>query len=165
MGTKQSECGMKTTVTGCAYQRVLRLRVLSQVEQLAYLVEQLRESTTHTQSTTGEPKGVMLTHQNFVSNLQGVSTVIEFSEKDTVLSFLPLAHVLERMVMFTYLYKGCSISFAESIDTVGENLLEVKPHIMVSVPRVFEKIYAKVIDNVLTSSSLKRKIFLLMRHV
>ena len=116
-------------------------------------------SIIYTSGTTGVPKGVMLTHQNFVSNIQSVSTVIEFSEKDTVLSFLPLAHVLERMVTFTYLYKGCSIAYAESIDTVGENLLEVKPHIMVSVPRVFEKIYAKVIDNVLASSSLKRKIF------
>ena len=116
-------------------------------------------SIIYTSGTTGIPKGVMLTHQNLISNIQSVSTVIEFSEKDTVLSFLPLAHVLERMVTFTYLYKGCSIAYAESIDTVGENLLEVKPQIMVSVPRVFEKIYAKVIDNVLASSSLKRKIF------
>lgn len=116
-------------------------------------------SIIYTSGTTGIPKGVMLTHKNFVSNIQSVSTVIEFSAEDTVLSFLPLAHVLERMVVFTYLYKGCSIAFAESIDTVGENLLEVKPQIMVSVPRVFEKIYARVIDNVLASSSLKRKIF------
>jgi len=116
-------------------------------------------SIIYTSGTTGIPKGVMLTHQNFISNIQSVSSVIEFSEKDMVLSFLPLAHVLERMVTFTYLYKGCSIAYAESIDTVGENLLEVKPQIMVSVPRVFEKIYAKVIDNVLASSSLKRKIF------
>ena len=116
-------------------------------------------SIIYTSGTTGIPKGVMLTHKNLVSNIISVSTVIEFSEKDTVLSFLPLAHVLERMVTFTYLYKGCSIAYAECIDTVGENLVEVKPHIMVSVPRVFEKIYAKVIDNVLASSSLKRKIF------
>ncbi|MCJ7581956.1 MAG: long-chain fatty acid--CoA ligase [Candidatus Aminicenantes bacterium] len=116
-------------------------------------------SIIYTSGTTGIPKGVMLTHQNFISNIKSVSTVVEFSEKDTVLSFLPLAHVLERMVTFTYLYRGCSIAYAESIETVGENLIEVKPHIMVSVPRVFEKIYAKVIDNVLASSSLKRKIF------
>ena len=116
-------------------------------------------SIIYTSGTTGIPKGVMLTHQNLISNIQSVSSVIEFSEKDTVLSFLPLAHVLERMVTFTYLYKGCSIAYAESLDTVGENLIEVKPQIMVSVPRVFEKIYAKVIDNVLASSSLKRKIF------
>jgi len=72
---------------------------------------------------------------------------------------LPLSHVLERMVMFVYVYAGSSIGFAESIDTVAQNLLEIRPNIMVSVPRVFEKIYAQVMDNVLTNSSLKKKIF------
>lgn len=116
-------------------------------------------SIIYTSGTTGLPKGVMLTHSNFISNVKTVSSIIEFSDKDTVLSFLPLSHVLERMVTFTYLYKGCSIAYAESIETVAENLLEIRPHIMVSVPRVFEKIYSKVMDNVLSSSSLKRKIF------
>jgi long-chain acyl-CoA synthetase len=116
-------------------------------------------SIIYTSGTTGVPKGVMLKHSNFVSNVQAVLKVIEFTHKDTVLSFLPLSHVLERMVTFAYLSKGCSIAYAESIETVAENLLEVRPHIMVSVPRVFEKIYAKVMDNVLASSSLKRKIF------
>lgn len=116
-------------------------------------------SIIYTSGTTGVPKGVMLMHSNFVSNVVSVTEIIEFTEKDTVLSFLPLSHVLERMVTFAYLYKGCSIGYAESIETVGENLLEIRPHIMVSVPRVFEKIYAKVLDNVLASSSLKRKIF------
>jgi len=116
-------------------------------------------SIIYTSGTTGTPKGVMLFHSNFVSNAKTISEIIEFSEKDTVLSFLPLSHVLERMVTFTYMYKGCSIAYAESVETVGENLAEIKPHIMVSVPRVFEKIYAKVIDNVLASSAVKRKIF------
>jgi long-chain acyl-CoA synthetase len=105
------------------------------------------------------PKGVILTHKNFVSNVKATASVVNFTEEDTVLSFLPLAHVLERMVTFCYLYKGCSIGYAESLDTLSENLLEVKPHIMVNVPRVLEKIYAKIMDNVLASSSLKRKIF------
>jgi long-chain acyl-CoA synthetase len=116
-------------------------------------------SIIYTSGTTGVPKGVMLMHSNFVSNVESVTAIIEFTEKDTVLSFLPLSHVLERMVTFAYLCKGCSIAYAESIDTVAENLLEIRPQIMVSVPRVFEKIYAKVMDNVLASSSLKRKIF------
>jgi len=116
-------------------------------------------SIIYTSGTTGFPKGVLLTHANFVSNITTVSTIIEFSDKDTVLSFLPLSHVLERMVTFTYIYKGCTIGYAECIDTVAQNLLEVRPHIMVSAPRVFEKIYAKVMDTVLAGSGLKRKIF------
>ncbi len=116
-------------------------------------------SIIYTSGTTGIPKGVLLFHSNFVSNAKTVSDIIEFSPKDTVLSFLPLSHVLERMVTFAYIYKGCSIAYAESVETVGENLVEIRPYIMVSVPRVFEKIYAKVIDNVLASSAVKRKIF------
>ncbi|MFC2158707.1 AMP-dependent synthetase/ligase [Acidobacteriota bacterium] len=116
-------------------------------------------SIIYTSGTTGIPKGVLLTHNNFISNLTTVGGLVEFSEKDTVLSFLPLSHVLERMVTFTYVYKGCSIGYAESLETLGENLLEIRPHIMVNVPRALEKIYSKIIDNVLTSSPLKRKIF------
>ncbi len=116
-------------------------------------------SIIYTSGTTGIPKGVMLTHQNFVSNIKTVADIIFFSDKDYVLSWLPLSHVLERMVTFTYLFKGCSIGYAESIETVPDNLLEIKPHIMVSVPRFFEKVYSKVMDNVLSSSALKKKIF------
>ncbi len=116
-------------------------------------------SIIYTSGTTGVPKGVILTHANFLSNIKTVSEIIEFSFKDTVLSFLPLSHVLERMVTFTYAYKGCSIAYAESVETVAQNLLEVRPHIMVSVPRVFEKIYAKVMENVLAGSGLKKRIF------
>ena len=116
-------------------------------------------SIIYTSGTTGPPKGVMLTHSNIFSNVKTCSSLLPFKDTDTVLSFLPLSHILERMGMFVYLYNGMSIGFAESIDTLGENLLEVRPHIMVNVPRVLEKIYAKVIDNVQVSSSLKRKIF------
>jgi long-chain acyl-CoA synthetase len=113
----------------------------------------------YTSGTTGVPKGVILTHDNLVSNIKTAAALIEFSEKDTVLSFLPLSHILERMVMFAYIYKGCTIAFAESVEAVAKNLLEVRPHLMVSVPRVFEKIYTKVMDQVLASPSLRRKIF------
>ena len=116
-------------------------------------------SIIYTSGTTGPPKGVMLTHSNIFSNVKTCSSLLPFKDTDTVLSFLPLSHILERMGMFVYLYNGMSIGFAESIDTLGENLLEVRPHIMVNVPRVLEKIYAKVIDSVQVSSSLKRKIF------
>jgi long-chain acyl-CoA synthetase len=113
----------------------------------------------YTSGTTGVPKGVILTHDNLLSNIKTASDIIEFSSKDTVLSFLPLSHILERMVMFTYIYKGCTVAFAESVEAVAQNLLEVRPHIMVSVPRVFEKIYTKVMDQVLSSPALRRKIF------
>jgi len=116
-------------------------------------------SIIYTSGTTGIPKGVMLTHSNFISNVKTAAELIHFSCKDTVLSFLPLSHVLERTVTFAYVYRGCSIGYAESVETIAENLLEIRPHIMVSVPRVFEKIYAGVMDNVLSSSALKRKIF------
>ena len=116
-------------------------------------------SIIYTSGTTGIPKGVMLTHGNFASNITTLSSLVEFNIKDTVLSFLPLSHVLERMTTLAFLYKGCSIAYAESVETVAENLIEVKPTIMVSVPRLFDKIYAKVIDNVLIGSALKKKIF------
>src|SRR5512143_329093 len=116
-------------------------------------------SIIYTSGTTGIPKGVMLTHGNFVSNSKALDAVTEFTAKDTILSFLPLSHVLERMTTFSFLYKGASIYYAESIETVAENLLEVRPTIMISVPRLFDKIYAKVMDNVLEGSALKRKIF------
>jgi long-chain acyl-CoA synthetase len=116
-------------------------------------------SIIYTSGTTGVPKGVMLTHANFVSNSKALDAVTEFADKDVILSFLPLSHVLERMTTFSFLYKGASIYYAESIETVAENLIEVRPTIMISVPRLFDKIYAKVMDNVLAESGLKRKIF------
>jgi len=116
-------------------------------------------SIIYTSGTTGVPKGVMLTHGNFASNVRTITALVEFNVKDTVLSFLPLSHVLERLTTFSFLAKGCSIAYAESVETVAENLLEVRPQIMVSVPRLFDKIYAKVMDAVLAGSSLKKAIF------
>jgi long-chain acyl-CoA synthetase len=116
-------------------------------------------SIIYTSGTTGIPKGVMLTHANFFSNVKALDAVTDFHAGDTILSFLPLSHVLERMTTFSFLFKGATLAFAESIDTVAQNLLEVRPSIMVSVPRLFEKLYAKIMDNVLAGSALKRKIF------
>jgi len=116
-------------------------------------------SIVYTSGTTGVPKGVMLTHANFVSNTKALDASIEFTDRDVILSFLPLSHVLERMTTFSFLYKGSTIAYAESIETVADNLVEVRPTIMISVPRLFDKFYARVMDNVLSQSALKRKIF------
>jgi long-chain acyl-CoA synthetase len=98
----------------------------------------------YTSGTTGEPKGVMLTHGNLVSNLIDSSGHLEIGEQDTVLSVLPLSHVFERQAMYMYLHHGIAVYFAESLQTIGPNLQEVRPTILVGVPRLFEKIYQRI---------------------
>jgi long-chain acyl-CoA synthetase len=129
------------------------------VELAAAIQPEDEASLIYTSGTTGEPKGVILTHRNFISNVKTCISLLDISYRDIVLSFLPLSHVLERMVMFAYIYAGATVGFAESVETVAQNLLEVKPYIMVSVPRVFEKIYASVMDTILAGSALTRKVF------
>jgi long-chain acyl-CoA synthetase len=116
-------------------------------------------SIIYTSGTTGRPKGVMLTHRNFVSNVLSLDRIIDFNDRDLILSFLPLSHVLERTGSFLFLYKGCTVAFAESAAAVAENLVEVRPTKMVSVPRLFEKIYARIIDQVVTGSAVQRAVF------
>jgi len=98
----------------------------------------------YTSGTTGEPKGVMLTHSNLVSNLIDSGGHLEFGERDIALSVLPLSHVFERQAMYMYLHEGMAVYFAESLQTIGPNLREVRPTILVGVPRIFEKIYARM---------------------
>ena len=114
----------------------------------------------YTSGTTGEPKGAMLTHKNFLSNIENGSKVFTFYPDDTLLSFLPLSHIFERMAgHYLTCYHSLQIAYAESIEKVPENLLEIKPTLMISVPRLYEKIYAKVLENVESGSPVKRKIF------
>ncbi len=114
----------------------------------------------YTSGTTGAPKGVMLTHHNILSNVQAGLKVLNINEKDTFLSFLPLCHSFERMAgLYIPICAGATIAYAVNVDTVVENLGEVKPTIMTSVPRLFEKIYAGVIANAEAGTPLKKKIF------
>ena len=116
-------------------------------------------SIIYTSGTTGVPKGVMLSHANFVSNVVSLAEFIDFCDADTGLSFLPLSHVLERTATFLLFHVGAAMAYAESIEAVASNMVEVRPTIIVSVPRLFEKIYARVMDQVLAGSRLKRAIF------
>ena len=116
-------------------------------------------SIVYTSGTTGLPKGVMLSHSNFASNINTLASIIDFNPGDTELVFLPLSHVLARMVAFAFLSRGTSLAFAESLETVAQNLIEVKPTILVTVPRVLEKIYTRIMDTVLAGSGLKKKLF------
>ncbi len=134
----------------------LRARALAaQPDDLATLI--------YTSGTTGEPKGVMLTHFNLASNIAATHQhgTVEVHPGDIALSFLPLSHVFERMVDYFYWGAGVSIAYAESIDKVAENLVEVSPQLMVSVPRVFEKIYTKVMG----ATGVKKKLILWAKRV
>jgi long-chain acyl-CoA synthetase len=113
----------------------------------------------YTSGTTGEPKGVMLTHDNFLSNIRSVLKVIEIKESDVCLSFLPLSHVFERVAYYLFLFVGGRIAYAESIDHLMANMAEVQPTILISVPRIYEKAYGRILDRVRESSSVKRLIF------
>jgi long-chain acyl-CoA synthetase len=120
----------------------------------------------YTSGTTGEPKGVQLTHDNLFSNVAAGASAIPFHGDDTCLSFLPLSHVFERMSgHYLMLHAGASIAYAESIESVPVNLGEVHPTIVLSVPRLFEKMYSKVLDNALAGGTLKARIFFWARKV
>jgi len=113
----------------------------------------------YTSGTTGEPKGAMLTHGNFVSNVEACCRVVPITGDATALSFLPLSHVFERMLDYAYLSRHSTIAYAESIDKLKDNLLELNPHCFGAVPRVYEKVYARIRERVDTGSALKRRLF------
>ena len=113
----------------------------------------------YTSGTTGDPKGVILSHKNLWSNVQGGLQVMPLGPTDECLAMLPLSHVYERMVDYTLFAAGVIINYAESFDKVAANLGEVRPTIVLSVPRLYEKVYARVLENALSGSALKRRIF------
>jgi long-chain acyl-CoA synthetase len=113
----------------------------------------------YTSGTTGEPKGVMLTHDNFISNVRSITTGLPISPADVSLSVLPLSHIFERTVFYVFCYVGVSVNYAASFDKVGEYLREVRPTIMTAVPRLFEKVYHRIIKKGMSAGGVKSKIF------
>jgi long-chain acyl-CoA synthetase len=113
----------------------------------------------YTSGTTGAPKGVMLTHDNLHSNVAACRTKIPFLGDDIELSFLPLAHVFQRMFDFLAWSTGTTIIYAESIDAIAANIAEVRPTIVCAVPRLYEKMYARVLENAQRSGGVKRMLF------
>ena len=113
----------------------------------------------YTSGTTGEPKGVMLTHANFTSNAMDSCGDFEVRPADVALSFLPLAHVYERTVDYTYVFRGITVAYVEQPETVAQALLEVHPTNAAAVPRFFEKIYATIVEKGHAATGLKRAIF------
>lgn len=114
----------------------------------------------YTSGTTGRPKGVMLSHKNIVSNALASALRLPVGDRDVrALSFLPVCHIYERMLMYLYQYKGVSIYFAESLETISDNLKEVKPQVMTAVPRLLEKVYDKIIAKGADLTGIKKTLF------
>ena len=114
----------------------------------------------YTSGTTGNPKGVMLTHNNIHSNVAATRTRMPFAGDDVALSFLPLSHIFERMGDYLMFATGSSIVYAESLDTVPVNMIEARPTVVFSVPRLYEKMYARVLQNALAGGFLKEDFLL-----
>jgi len=113
----------------------------------------------YTSGTTGTPKGVMLSHKNILSNVMDSMPCFPPGEHLRALSFLPLNHIFERMVTYLYLYRGTAVYYAESLETIGENLKEVKPHLFTTVPRLLEKVYDRIMQKGNELTGTKKKLF------
>jgi long-chain acyl-CoA synthetase len=113
----------------------------------------------YTSGTTGEPKGVMLTHANLVANLNAAAAALDVTDEDVALSFLPLSHAFERMVVYVYLLCGVTVIFAESFDTLGRDIALARPTIMTGVPRVYEKLHARITEKGQSGSAATAKLF------
>ena len=113
----------------------------------------------YTSGTTGVPKGVMLTHANFISNVISATSGLPIESTDVALSVLPLSHIFERTCFYVFCYNGVSVYYAASFDQVGEYLREVRPTIMTAVPRLFEKVYHRIVKKGISAGGWKRKVF------
>lgn len=129
------------------------------VKRMAAVKNEDLATMIYTSGTTGNPKGVMLSHNNLLSNVLACKKRIPMDEHSDTLSFLPVCHVYERMLHYLYMYCGGSIHFAESMETIGDNIREVKPHVFTAVPRLLEKVYDKIMAKGDDLSGIKKKLF------
>jgi long-chain acyl-CoA synthetase len=135
-------------------------------ERVAALMPDDVASIIYTSGTTGEPKGVMLTHDNFVSNARASLAVLPITERDLALNFLPLSHVFARTCdHYVMLIAGAQVAFAETVDTVAANMMEVRPTVMIGVPRFYEKTYARILERADELPGVKRALFHWARRV
>jgi long-chain acyl-CoA synthetase len=144
---------------------LLRMGTKEEEEQLKHIKARIdsKELATiiYTSGTTGVPKGVMLSHFNILDNIMNVEDILEpvCGPKDKSLSFLPLNHIFEKVVSYIYMYRGVSIYYAESLDTIGDNLKEVKPSLFSTVPRLLEKVYEKIMGKGKELTGIKKNLF------
>ncbi|MCO5261083.1 MAG: long-chain fatty acid--CoA ligase [Crocinitomicaceae bacterium] len=145
------------------WKEVLDLSSQTPEEEVKKISERIKNedlvTIIYTSGTTGNPKGVMLTHNNILSNVLACESRIPADEYSRVLTFLPVCHVYERMLHYLYIKLGTSIYFAESLDTIGDNIREVKPHVFTAVPRLLEKVFDKIMAKGEELTGIKRKLF------
>ena len=148
-------------VTRHGHQRLMREDGLARMykETATAIRDDQLATIIYTSGTTGDAKGVMLTHGAAVANIVDASEVIHLTEADEALSFLPLCHALERMVVYLYLYSGATVTFAESLDSVARDMVRVRPTIMTGVPRVFEKLRARILEAGAQAPLVRRLLF------
>lgn len=145
----------ETLVAGAGATEIASYRLRTSQVQPSQL-----SSLIYTSGTTGEPKGVMLTHTNFCSNVTDTHLQIRFdTTTDLALSFLPLAHVYGRMIDYSFLFHGITVAYVEAVEQVAQAMLELRPTTMAAVPRVFEKLYTKIVEQGSKATGTKRKIF------
>ena len=146
------------------WMEILESGMLNQMnEQMLEIQESIKDTDLftliYTSGTTGKPKGVMLNHANVISQITTLKEKLPIGTDDRAISFLPLCHVFERMIEYFYMFKGVSIYYAQSLETLGDDLKEIQPTIMPTVPRLLEKVYDKILAKGSELSGLKKKLF------